>query len=530
MLETIKSQFHAVELAKKYKAALINNNAEEQLRQYYQSHLYEYIIKKFNVRETELQWSLLPEYENHDWDGDKDPLFKIINCVNESKWCGVESGKGVGKTWLIARLVFAFLDCFKDSIVVTVAPKEEQLKLHAWKEISKLYPLFNKGKLLSSLKLRMYDDPEKAEQWTATGFGVGTAAIEQVALNAAGFHGKDMLVIFEEMPGINQKVIDSFISTSGAPHNIILAFGNPDHQLDNLHKFCKLPNVEHIRISGYDFPNVVLDNSDFIPGAQSKTGLERLLSSYGSKSNPLYLSHARGISPGSSPDSLIQAAWIEKAQETYKTLFNENGNLDTEKVVKYNILAKYDNNGALGVDVANSESGDKAAWTYGVGVVPVETESFPCPNSNQLAHKVNIKAKDNGIDKKNVNVDGIGVGAGTVNTLIDDYGYSKKEIDFQSSGTPIAITGRTEQFNNLRSQAWWMVREGLRTGLIPMPNNPNLISDLMTPLWSVKGGKICIEAKVEIKKRIGRSPNDGDSFVYWFWKKVKVAKPISKQW
>ncbi len=44
-----------------------------------------------------------------------------------------------------------------------------------------------------------------------------------------------------------------------------------------------------------------------------------------------------------------------------------------------------------------------------------------------------------------------------------------------------------------------------------------MIADLVTPKWFVRNGKIIVESKEDIKKRLGRSPNKGDAAVYWNW-------------
>src|SRR5258708_12408121 len=41
----------------------------------------------------------------------------------------------------------SFLEMFEHSIVVTIAPKKDQLSLHIWREITMLHPLFGRGDL-----------------------------------------------------------------------------------------------------------------------------------------------------------------------------------------------------------------------------------------------------------------------------------------------------------------------------------------------------------------------------------------------
>lgn len=53
------------------------------------------------------------------------------------------------------------------------------------------------------------------------------------------------------------------------------------------------------------------------------------------------------------------------------------------------------------------------------------------------------------------------------------------------------------------------------------------MADLLTPTFSIMGkDKIKIESKSEIKKRLRRSPDKGDAYVYWNWVRKKRAGEI----
>jgi len=282
-----------LELRQRKKARL---KKEEERRKFYSEHPLIYFRDRLGIKPETINWALLPEYKDHKWDGTPNPLMKILDALVNWNWAGVESATGTGKTFIGALIVMWFLESFENALVVTTAPKEPQLKLHIWKEIGKLYGVFSKGEL-TTLKLRMrpYRD-----DWIAVGFVAGVKADEDSATKAQGFHAEHMLIILEETPGVPEPIITAFQNTCTAPHNLILAFGNPDHQFDTLHKFCQKDEVTHIRISAYDHPNVVLDNPNFIPGATSRIGIQRILSNFG-VDTPLALSRTRGISPESLP-------------------------------------------------------------------------------------------------------------------------------------------------------------------------------------------------------------------------------------
>jgi len=455
-----------------------------------------YIEERLGIDVATIDWNRNEEYKEHKWDGTENPLVKICEGLAVSKWMAVESATGTGKTFLAACLVFWFLECFENSLVVTTAPKEQQLTLHLWKEIAQLYKKIKRGELLRL----MYRMKQGNDEWLAVGFVSGTRADEDISTKGQGFHRKDMLFILEETPGISQKNIDAFLNTSTSPHNLILALGNPDHKLDTLHKFSQLHNVEHIRISAYDHPNVVKKNSNFIAGACTIEGIARINARYG-KENPISLSRTRGICPEESSDSLIRLEWLEKVNENFERQQIEGMRGDK----------------ALGVDVANSFDGDKAAICEGVGNCLVKCEDFVCPDSNQLGHRVALKIKEENIKSERVGVDGVGVGAGTINVL-NEYGLCVKNI--QGAEKPVK-TGELENFQNLRSQIWWQLREDIRNGLVAIKRDDDIYADLLTPKWNINNGKICIEKKEEMKKRLGRSPNKGDAVAYWNWARIE---------
>jgi hypothetical protein len=467
----------------------------------------DYMVERLGIRRETLDWMLLEEYHTHKWDGTPNPLRAVCEALVRNEWIGVESANATGKTFLGAGLALWFFECFEDSMVITTAPKQAQLQLHIWKEIGREFNKLGKGHL-NKLQLRMI---EGSDEWTIIGFVSGVGASEDVATRAQGFHATHMFVILEETPGIPQPIIDAFINTSTAPHNLVLALGNPDHQLDTLHRFCRMDNVTNVRISALDHPNIVLKNPNFISGAISEQGIQRRLERYLSVDNPMYLSRVRGISPTQSRDALIRLEWCFEASKKFDELRGDNDRIDESKIVGLQ---------SLGCDVANSEAGDKAAEAYGKGNVLLTIEDFPCPNANEFGHSIHKKIHEFGIAAHCVAVDGVGVGAGAVNALKED---GDTVYDVQSGAGYVKLEGMVEEFQNLRSQMWWQARIDLQKGLLILPRDDELFADLTTPKWTTRGGKIFVESKEEIKKRLGRSPNKGDAFVYWNWVRSQRA-------
>ncbi len=464
-----------------------------------------FMVDVLHVPEHTLIWSENPGYDTHRWDGTPEPLATIADTLAKEQDVGAESGTGTGKTFLAAGLMLWFLGSWESSRVITIAPKEKQLREFLWAEVQALWPAFVThfpDAELITLKARMIPGMEK---WSAVGYPVGVGANEEVATKAQGAHAEHMLFIIEEGPGVHTSVYNAIENTCTAPHNLRLGLGNPDHQQDPLHKFCLDPTVKDIRISALDHPNVVTDDPSIIPGAVSNKAVHRRAAKYGITGR-MYQSRVRGVSPSEHPEALIKYEWIRRAQELY-----------TSEQARTSMMK--DGALAMGVDVANSVSGDEASTCRGRGPVPLEILAFPCPDASELADKVHADRVAYGIDPARVGVDNVGVGASTMNTL--------KRLGTLARGLggaerPWPWNG-DELFRCLRDQMWWQARMDIEAGLIPLPMDEELEADLMSPRWSTENGKIVVESKKALRKRLGRSPNKGDAFVYWNWVRQNVG-------
>jgi hypothetical protein len=112
-------------------------------------------------------------------------------------------------------------------------------------------------------------------------------------------------------------------------------------------------------------------------------------------------------------------------------------------------------------------------------------------------------------------VDVIGLGAGVVDRLrelgnkVDAFNASESTDQKDASGEV--------GFVNKRSAIWWRFRELLDPASkvkIALPNDPLLIGDLITPTWKMNStGKIQVESKDEIIKRLGRSTDSADAVI-----------------
>lgn len=114
-----------------------------------------------------------------------------------------------------------------------------------------------------------------------------------------------------------------------------------------------------------------------------------------------------------------------------------------------------------------------------------------------------------------INVDVIGVGSSVYDILMSH----NLKVDGINGASGSEATDKTGFFGflNRRAELWWKFREALdpESGEdICLPPGNELLADLCTPRYKVTTRGIQVESKEEIIKRIGRSPDRGDSIVY----------------
>jgi hypothetical protein len=119
-----------------------------------------------------------------------------------------------------------------------------------------------------------------------------------------------------------------------------------------------------------------------------------------------------------------------------------------------------------------------------------------------------------------MNIDVIGVGS----SVYDSLSYQKDADGHYLNVVGVNFSDRSNgrdrsgmlAYQNVRAEAWWSMREALdpeKGDDIALPDDPELLADLVSPHWKISASGILIESKEDIKRRIGRSPDCGDAVV-----------------
>lgn len=340
-------------------AAYMENLPEEKLkefmtyiqvldkRKYYQINPLDWFEDRLGISKHTIKWSLNPGYAGkvevgvprtmddgmvipNGWDGTPDPIYAAAMGLAGWRDVVAQSSTGTGKTFLAALITLWFLDVFPNSKVITVAPKEDQLKINLWPEIHKFEEKFKEEKPDAKFNVLSI---ELTKNWRAEGFVASVKAGEEVSSRAAGVHAEHMLWIIDETQGVDAAILAAIENTSTAPHNLRLALGNPRHKEDSLHKLYLREDFVSIQVSSYDHPNIVLNEPDedlrnhniVVPGAISwKSILQRRIE-YGPdveyyNNNPTYKALVRGIVPAGSELSMFTEKTLDVLDEFFGTI------------------------------------------------------------------------------------------------------------------------------------------------------------------------------------------------------------------
>lgn len=217
------------------------------------------------------------------------------------------------------------------------------------------------------------------------------------------------------------------------------------------------------------------------------------------ESSAVYQNRVLGQFCTSDEDAVIPLAWVEAAADRWNEWKDAGGESDSD---------------VLGVDVSRSGL-DKTVLALRHGSVITELRKYVRASTMETAGRVvQVLEKFEG----SAIVDVIGIGAGVLDRLRE---LKYKALAFNSSESTDQRDKSGElRFLNRRAAAWWRMRELLDPDLgsnVALPEDDQLIGDLTAPRWWVTStGKVQIESKDDIRKRLGRSTDAGDAVVMAF--------------
>lgn len=440
---------------------------------------------------------------------------EILDAVNTHPRVAVKACHASSKTYSAARLLLWWLVKHQEAVVVTTGPSWHQIETQLWGEVhtaaakSKIaFPQPN----LTQLKV----DSQRIA------YGLSTSVTKQdEGVKIQGIHGKNILVIIDEAPGLNPKIWEAIEGARAGGNVRVLALGNPTIASGPFHSAfveqrsgwkCitidafETPNFSDIP-GGLEFvdkdgklienessrlwnllhlPDEELDNN-ICPYLVTRRWVVERYHEWG-LDHPSWQSRVRGQFPKQAPDSLISLAWMEE-----------------QKVRE--IQEKTSDEVAAGFDVAGPGE-DESSLTIRKGpkVVFHEQTQDQDPRGWVMQRLLPFK----GIIK-HINVDCIGIGWNM---------YTHLKDTFKDKVIPVNVcnsSNDSEHYADLKSEYFWGLRERLKAGDFCGMLDEKTIGQLAGIRYKANSrGQIEVESKEDSRKRGVKSPDRAESVMLAF--------------
>ena len=447
-------------------------------------------------------------------------LFNIVRYRRES----VRSLHGVGKTAIAALAVHWFattrnLVVNKDWKVLTTASSWRQLTRYLWPEIHKwarrikwdkvLREPYNSRTELLQLQLKLSQ-------------GEASALASDDPASMEGAHADYLMYIFDESKSIPSNTFDAAEGAFAGQGNEAYAFsistpGDPSGRFYSIQ--LRRPGFEDWHVSHITLAQAQAEGKGFTP-----TEVEQRKRQWGEES-AVFQNRVLGEFAASAEESVCPLEWVEAAMDRYRD-FHESGESTVAPMC------------AVGVDIARAGR-NETVFAPRIQNRITELRVFQGQDTMVTAGQIHALLAVN--REAIAVVDAAGLGAGPVDRLVEqgDMVYpfnAAARTDYKGMSFDEERPGLEVGFVNLRSAAWWRLREMLNPinnvhPPVMLPPDDMLLGDLCTPRYQRRSdGRIEVEPKDNPREdsassltkwgtvalRLGRSPDRGDAVVQAF--------------
>ena len=460
----------------------------------------------------------------------------ILSSVQFYPRTSVASGTARGKDFVAACAALSFLyltprwnvngELVGNTKVALTAPTERQVTNIMIPEISRLYSKAKARGVVLPGKLNAYGIRTDSKEWFLTGF----KADEHNHEAWSGFHAVNTMFVVTEASGISENIFDAIEGNLQGNSRILLVF-NPNSPSGYAARSQRNERWKRFRLDSLSAPNV-LQHKNVIAGQVDYNWVKDKLEQWcvrigehevqpelddfrfeGSWYRPedLFRVKVLGKFPKVSDDILIPVQWIEEAVARWKA---HGGSEPSSCEQRW-----------LGVDVAGMGR-DATVYCERLDRYVAPFTYYNSGSAEHMRIAGDIVARRRRHPRLLVSIDTIGEGAGVYSRCVELEGDSNIISCKYSEGAKAGdrelsdITGQY-RFLNMRAYLFWCVRDWLNpknnTGAM-LPPDDAFIEEATEIRWSFRSdGKIQIEPKEDIKKRIGRSTDKFDALANTFY-------------
>jgi len=490
-------------------------------------------LEQEEQEETELaEWRADPVKFAFDVFGIKawDKQAMVLRAVAKHDRVAWRSGHKVSKTNTASLLAYWFPICFPNGRVIGTSSSHRQVEKILWREVRAL-----KGRARRRGKYQLphvAKSPNTGIEWP-DGRDVCCFSTDQTE-NFGGFSGSAILFLIDEASGVPEEIFEAIEGNlaGGSDSDISIAkvvmFGNPTQVsgtfFDAFHSQKAAWNTYHI--SSEDSPNVKASKV-VIPGLATKYWVDERIEAWG-ENDPRTQVRVKGNFPSQDARTVIKLGLVEQAVERFKdwheptdirrSILLDNSSRSHSSDVHVSLAYDQEDRLELGADIARfGDDNSVGVARRGKTVLRDDRgngiESVSGYDSYQvggmllsLARRFHVKGEQIPL----VKIDVIGYGAGVADFLHyarDERGYPLVEV-VEINVAEVAYN--EAEYFNLRTELWFECAEWLKTGAIP--EHDILHRELIAPKYDFdRHGRIKLEGKKEIKKRLGWSPDFADA-------------------
>lgn len=387
-----------------------------------------------------------------------------------------KSPHGSGKTCLAAWAVLWGLYAFDTDVkILTTASVWRQCEKYLWPEIKRWLYRARPDPMPRVLHTELILPNKHA-----------FAVVSDNPYLIEGAHSETLIYIFDESKSIPSDTFDAAEGALSTGNTYALMLSTPGEPSGRFYEVCS-------RKAGYtDWHVDSISLAEAIAaGRIDPTWAENRKLQWG-EGSAVYQNRVLGEFADSGEDSVIPLSWVERAIERW-----------------HEVQGHGDGDLTIGCDPARYGE-DKTCIASLRGRVCEKLTYYAKQDTMETAGRV-ILAAGNKSTPMVCDVGGLGAG---VYDRLRELGYNVTAVNSSERSDDTDRSGELH-FLNMRSALWWKVREALDpTGDDPLalPPDDALVGDLCSPRWSVNSsGKIVIESKDDIRKRLGRSTDSADA-------------------
>ena len=398
----------------------------------------------------------------------------------------VASGRGIGKSALVAWLILWMLSTRLGATIIVTANTEQQLRSRTWAELGKWMTLSINShwfmKTATTIKpAPWFQEALERDLKIDTGYYYAQAQLwsEENPDAFAGIHSSyGVCLIMDEASGIPSPIysVSEGFFTEPTRDRYWFTFSNPRRNTgpfyDSFHSkksFWKTLQIDSRTVEGTD-----------------QQLFQKMIEQYGEDSTVSRV-EVMGEFPSSEDDTVIPMGLIRAAIDR-----------DVSLTASAPVI--------WGLDVARF-GGDNSALCVRQGNTVFEITAFSSMDLMQLCGVIKNRYDDATVLEKpqEILIDVIGIGAGVVDRL--------REQNLPVRGINVSESSSAKKnYLNLRAELWFAIKDWLAQRDCRLPIDDELASELAAPLYKYTStGKIKIESKDEMRKRGIKSPDKADA-------------------